>query len=42
VASVTAQALASDLALDRLPEAGPSLDVFLLEGMQIGSGTAVA
>src|SRR5207253_829890 len=31
---------ASDLTLDRLPEAGPSLDVYLLEDMQIGSGTA--
>jgi AraC family transcriptional activator of pobA len=40
VASVTEQALASDLALDRLPEAGPSLDVGLLKDMQIGSGTA--
>jgi AraC family transcriptional regulator, transcriptional activator of pobA len=39
VASVTEQALASDLALDRLPEAGPSLDVGLLKDMQIGSGT---
>jgi AraC family transcriptional activator of pobA len=40
VVSVTEQALASDLTLDRLPEAGPSLDVYLLEDMRIGSGTA--
>jgi AraC family transcriptional regulator, transcriptional activator of pobA len=35
VASITEQ----DIAVDRLPEAGPSLDVGLLEDMQIGSGT---
>ena len=28
--------------MDRLPEAGPSLDVGLLEDMQIGSGTPSA
>ena len=36
---MTEQALASDIALDRLPEAGPSLDVGPLKDMQIGSGT---
>jgi hypothetical protein len=40
VAAVTEQVLASDLTLDRLPEAGPSLDVYLLEAMQFGSATA--
>jgi hypothetical protein len=35
VDSVTEQALASALALDRLPEAGPSLDVGLLNDTQI-------
>jgi AraC family transcriptional regulator, transcriptional activator of pobA len=40
VASVAKKGLASDLTLDRLPEAGPSLDVYLLADMQIGQGTA--
>jgi AraC family transcriptional activator of pobA len=40
VAAVTESALASAIAVDRLPAAGPSLDVYLLEDMQFGSGTA--
>jgi AraC family transcriptional regulator, transcriptional activator of pobA len=40
VASLTEQSLASDLVLDRLPEAGPSLDVYLLDDMRFGPGAA--